>query len=233
MGFKGTELVLEAKRNVKYRYICEKCDVATEWFTSVMFAEEKYVVKSTRFKVEMGYDPFLIREKKLKALKKLQNLTSIFTKVIDDSTGEYCFPGQHVLADIFNEMFSEGMACPSCKERQSWYPMDTTHQSIFKYIKIYVLSFMIFGNLFGLPIIIAYTRVHSTSFLYIIAFQIFILSLGWLLGVVRGKYLLFKRKSARNSRIKRNAPEVIWGKATVKALGTDELDYNEGYVNNH
>ena len=227
MGMKGTELILEARRDVKYRYICEKCGVTTEWFTSVLLAEEKYLAALTRFKVEMGYDPSITKEKKLNALKKLQNFTSVFTKVIDDPAGEYRFPGQHVLADVFNKTFSEGAACPKCKERQSWYPMDTTYPSVFKYIKIYVLSFMIFGNLFGLPLVFAYTSVYSMSLIYVIPLQIVLLSLGWFLGVVRGSYLIHKRKSTRELPDRRNIPEVVWGRATVKALGTDELDYNE------
>ena len=232
MGLRSTTMVLEAKRDVKYRYICQKCDVNTEWFASVVYAHNNYTIKYGRFKVNAEYDPSVIDKKKSVALERLEKSTSVLTKILNDSTGEYNFPGEYVSADLYNKTFSAGKACPNCGWQQSWYPMDTTHRSILKYIKAYVLSLLIFGNILGLVFIMAYTSVHSMPSIYIIpGFQIVLLSLGWILGIVRGNYLIWKRKSVRKRQTKRNVPEVVWGAITVDTLGIDQLDYDDKGVN--
>jgi len=35
---RNTTMVIEAKRDVKYRYICERCDVVTDWLVSAIYA---------------------------------------------------------------------------------------------------------------------------------------------------------------------------------------------------
>jgi len=230
-GFKKSRMVLEAKRDVKYRYICEKCDMITEWFTSVLYADEIYELKSKRLIAKLEYDPEIIKETKQEAIMNLRNLTGVFKRILKNINVDHRFAGKHTLAVVFNKIFCEGNACPHCGYRQSWYPMDTTHGSLFKYIKIYVLSFMVFGNVLGLLFVVAYTRVHSMPSMYILGFQIVLLSLGWLFGFVRGNYLIAKRKSTRKLQAKRNEPEVVWGEITVDVRGVDQLDYDDKGTN--
>jgi len=225
MGLRSTAMVLEAKRDIRYRYVCENCDVTTEWFASAIYARENYGIKSGRFAAKMEYDPAIISKKKNKALKKLKKLTSVFINVFNDPTGEHTFSGKHALADLYNKTFSAGEACPNCNSKQSWYPMDTTHLAVIKYIKTYVLSFIFFGNLLGLIFVIAYLRVHSMPPVFILIFQLTLLVFGCLVGFVRGNYLIWKKEKTRKLISRRNVPEIIWGSPVVNALGTSELEY--------
>lgn len=211
-------MMLEAKRDVKYRYTCEECSTTTGLFVSSVCTYESYTLTSDIMQINAEYDPAIISQKENIALENLEKLTSILIDVLNASVGKYNFSGEHTVADLYNKTFSAGKVCPHCKSRQSWYPMDVTHLSMLKYVKFYILSFMIFGNFLGLLFGIAYITVYSISPIFLLVFQMLLLSLGCLIGFARGNYLIKKRRKTRKPPSQRYVPGVIWGEPTITVL---------------
>jgi len=96
--------------------------------------------------------------------------------------------------------------------------MDTMHLSVLKYIKVYVLSLLFFGNFAGLLFVIVFISTYSASPLLIPAFQLSLLVVGSCIGLLRAAYLIQKRKFVRKIPIVRHIPEVIWGEPEVYVL---------------
>ena len=215
MGLRTTTMMFEAKRDVKYRYACEECNVTTEWFTTDIHAHTRYELNSTRFKINAEYDTVVINKKKKSALKKLKGITDVLDRALNDPTGEYNFPGKHALADLYNGTFAAGGACPSCGGLQSWYPMDTVHLSISKYVKVYMLSILLLGNFVGLLFIIAAAWGYGVLPLLVLAFQLVLLAAGAGIGFLRAVYLIRKRERNRKIPVERHVPDVIWGDPVV------------------
>ena len=174
------------KHEFKYRYICEKCDKMTDWFTATIEEETETYADVELLSSIVNKNRFNKQLQKFK--EKVEN-------------GEY---GYH---------FQGGAACPFCSKRQSWLPAVITFMSPAARIVLYMCGWLFIGLIFVIGVPILQSEMDLLEWLPYESWIFFLcvpLIVGLLLAVRRNKINARKDSKHQTEATTRNKPEIDW-----------------------
>ena len=175
-----------AKHELKYRYVCEKCDKMTDWFPAT-------IEEVTEAYADVEILSNIVDKNRFK--KQLQK----FKEKVEGGEYDYHFQG--------------GAACPFCGKRQSWLPAVVTVMSPAARIAFYMCGWLFIGLIFVIGVPILQREMDILEWLPYESWIVFLFVppiVGLLLAVRRNRINARKDSEHQAGVTKRNKPEIDW-----------------------
>lgn len=219
------ELRGRAEHEIRYRYQCERCDAFTEWKHSTI-AQESISVRGTGVSMRVAKRSandlskaesivLATPDEQIKidaeAKERLEKCVSGLKKSLETESYGVVFPDEPFIADMYNEAFSLGKACPKCGYRQTWYPAVSDTESAMDKAKHSAKGFGFLGALAATAAMLFLVDNALTGILYA--------ALTALASAVSAGLFAYVRTYLRVSNVKvyyllsksNRKPEVDWG----------------------
>ncbi|MCL2217056.1 MAG: protein kinase [Defluviitaleaceae bacterium] len=217
----SARMTYKAECTLKYRYKCEQCKFVTWEFESKLqqIAQHRQA-SGGRFSVNLDLNIKALENTKQQALERLENLKAAIKKMVYEASYEIVEPNEPFIVECYNEVLSEGQACPRCGKRQTWYPAAYRRISKFKNALRNAIVAVVVGNVLGFV-------AFDLTPLYLIIAQAVLLAGGGLTGLLCATSRIKSRKQHFQDTPRLRVPVITWGEPVVELMGASSIQYNE------